>query len=84
MLALLLLALQSGGLWKIQMVLIFLIGIWYVYYSQARLILFSFSFKKRLVYVGAATVGASAWWYISYESGPQLTFEQLVETIEIN
>jgi len=29
------------------------------------------------VYVGAATVGASAWWYISYENGPQLTFEQL-------
>ena len=30
-------------------------------------------------YVGAATVGASAWWYISYENGPQLTFHQLVE-----
>jgi Ca2+ transporting ATPase len=29
------------------------------------------------VYVGAATVGASAWWYILYDDGPQLTYHQL-------
>lgn len=30
------------------------------------------------VYVGMATVGASAWWFMFYESGPQLSFYQLV------
>jgi len=29
------------------------------------------------VYVGAGTVGASVWWYISYEDGPLLTYHQL-------
>jgi P-type Ca2+ transporter type 2A len=29
------------------------------------------------VYVGAATVGASAWWYIFYEDGPLLSYHQL-------
>lgn len=29
------------------------------------------------VYVGAATVGASAWWYISHHDGPSLTWYQL-------
>jgi len=28
-------------------------------------------------YVGAATVGGSAWWYLYSENGPQLTFHQL-------
>ena len=32
------------------------------------------------VYVGMATVGASAWWFMFYEGGPQLTFYQLVST----
>ena len=31
-----------------------------------------------LVYVGAATVGASAWWFMYYEGGPQLSYYQLV------
>jgi len=30
------------------------------------------------VYVGAATVGASAWWYVSYHDGPLLSWYQLV------
>jgi Ca2+ transporting ATPase len=29
------------------------------------------------VYVGAGTVGASVWWYIFYEDGPLLSYEQL-------
>lgn len=29
-------------------------------------------------YVGAATVGAAAWWYTMYEKGPQLNYYQLV------
>ena len=29
-------------------------------------------------YVGAATVGAAAWWFIMYEKGPQLNYYQLV------
>jgi Ca2+ transporting ATPase len=29
------------------------------------------------VYVGAGTVGASVWWYIFYEDGPLLTYNQL-------
>lgn len=29
------------------------------------------------VYVGAGTVAASAWWYVFYEDGPQLTYHQL-------
>jgi Ca2+ transporting ATPase len=28
-------------------------------------------------YVGAATVGASAWWYVYYHDGPLLTWHQL-------
>ncbi len=30
------------------------------------------------VYVGCATVGAAAWWFIMYEKGPQLNYYQLV------
>ena len=30
------------------------------------------------VYVGAATVGAAAWWFTMYENGPQLNYYQLV------
>lgn len=29
------------------------------------------------VYVGAATVGSSAWWYVLYHDGPQITYDQL-------
>jgi len=29
-------------------------------------------------YVGCATVGAAAWWFMSYEKGPQLNYYQLV------
>lgn len=29
------------------------------------------------VYVGLATVGSSAWWFMYYENGPQMTFYQL-------
>ena len=29
-------------------------------------------------YVGAATVGAAAWWFVLYEEGPQLNYYQLV------
>lgn len=30
-------------------------------------------------YVGAATVGAAAWWFVAAEDGPRITFYQLVE-----
>ena len=30
------------------------------------------------VYVGAATVGAAAWWFTLYDNGPQLNYYQLV------
>ena len=30
------------------------------------------------IYVGAATVGAAAWWFTMYEGGPQLNYYQLV------
>lgn len=29
-------------------------------------------------YVGAATVGAAAWWFIAADGGPRVTFYQLV------
>ena len=29
-------------------------------------------------YVGAATVGAAAWWFLYAEDGPQVTYSQLV------
>ena len=29
-------------------------------------------------YVGAATVGAAAWWFLYAEDGPNLTYHQLV------
>ena len=29
-------------------------------------------------YVGCATVGAAAWWFMVYERGPQLNYYQLV------
>lgn len=29
-------------------------------------------------YVGAATVGAAAWWFVAAEDGPRITFYQLV------
>jgi len=31
-------------------------------------------------YVGAATVGAAAWWFTQYERGPQLNYYQLVSS----
>lgn len=30
------------------------------------------------MYVGAATVGGYAWWFMFYEGGPQISFHQLV------
>lgn len=30
------------------------------------------------VYVGVATVGASAWWFMFYEGGPKMNYYQLV------
>jgi Ca2+ transporting ATPase len=35
-------------------------------------------------YVGAATVGAAAWWFTIYEKGPQLNYYQLVRVMEEN
>lgn len=32
-------------------------------------------------YVGVATVGASAWWFMYYDSGPQLSYWQLVSRV---
>lgn len=34
------------------------------------------------VYVGAATVGAAAWWFMVYEKGPQLNYYQLVSSTQ--
>lgn len=31
-------------------------------------------------YVGAATVGAAAWWFMAAHDGPKLSFYQLVST----
>lgn len=31
-----------------------------------------------LVYVGAATVGAAAWWFMTAPDGPHLNYYQLV------
>jgi len=33
-------------------------------------------------YVGAATVGAAAWWFMMYERGPQLNYYQLTHTLQ--
>jgi len=30
-------------------------------------------------YVGAATVGAAAWWFMYCEDGPQISYYQLVK-----
>ena len=35
------------------------------------------------IYVGAATVAASAWWFMFYENGPKVTYYQLVSTSDI-
>jgi len=34
------------------------------------------------IYVGAATVGAAAWWFIMYEKGPQLNYYQLTHHMQ--
>jgi len=34
-------------------------------------------------YVGAATVGAAAWWFMYCEDGPQISYYQLVNNILI-
>ena len=34
------------------------------------------------VYVGIATVGAAAWWFMVYSNGPQLNYYQLVNVSE--
>ena len=33
------------------------------------------------IYVGAATVAASAWWFMFYENGPKVSYYQLVRVI---
>jgi len=33
------------------------------------------------VYVGAATVGAAAWWFMSAPDGPHLNYYQLVQLL---
>merc|ERR1712178_169077 len=33
-------------------------------------------------YVGAATVGAAAWWFTMYEKGPQLNYYQLTHHLQ--
>jgi len=35
-------------------------------------------------YVGCATVGAAAWWFMSYEKGPQLNYYQLVNRASVS
>ena len=35
-------------------------------------------FPRTVVYVGMATVGAAAWWFMFYEGGPLVSFHQLV------
>jgi len=34
-------------------------------------------------YVGAATVGAAAWWFMYCEDGPQISYYQLVKMLTI-
>ena len=75
--ALPLLALQSGGSWKIRLAPKYLIGNWYVLISQEKTN--SFSFSQRLIYIGGAMLGASVWWYISYENDSQFIYEHLVK-----
>lgn len=36
-----------------------------------------------LVYVGIATVGAAAWWFLFYADGPQVSFYQLVSYFRV-
>ena len=33
------------------------------------------------IYVGAATVAASAWWFMFYENGPKVSYYQLVRAV---
>lgn len=35
-------------------------------------------------YVGAATVGAAAWWFMYCEDGPQISYYQLVKIYNSN
>lgn len=35
-------------------------------------------------YVGAATVGAAAWWFIAAEDGPKVNFNQLVSAYNLH
>lgn len=35
------------------------------------------------VYVGCATVGAAAWWFMVYDQGPQLNYYQLVRKLKL-
>ena len=34
------------------------------------------------VYVGAATVGSSAWWFLYYEDGPKMSYWQLTHHMQ--
>lgn len=36
------------------------------------------------IYVGAATVSASAWWFMYYEGGPQMSYYQLTHHMQCN
>lgn len=40
-------------------------------------LILSSSYMAIGVYVGAATVGAAAWWFLYSETGPQMTYWQL-------
>lgn len=35
-------------------------------------------------YVGAATVGAAAWWFVAAEDGPRVNFYQLVSAYSLH
>lgn len=35
------------------------------------------------VYVGAATVGAAAWWFMVHDQGPKLSYYQLVSQLDL-
>jgi len=45
-------------------------------------VLTSFSPRLISVYVGAATVGSSAWWFMYYEGGPQMSYYQLTHHLQ--
>lgn len=49
--------------------------------SSKELLISSWLFVRYMLigcYVGSATVGSAAWWFMYYSGGPQVTFYQLV------